>query len=756
MECWTPKMLAHGLAAAPARCLCGAFFLAFFLLLAVFGGLAHAAGAVGWTLAADRVVAGDLEWPGGTLDLNGKTLTVQGNLIQAAGEVRINGGTLNIEGAYRLQRACTTHASGYCASSGTLVMSQPADKVFVAGNLFIETLSRGSDLSAGLLQVKGHFAQQALDTGDSRQNFAAGGTHRTILAGSDEQKVFFTSPGATAAHFAHLELRNTSAGGVDFLSPVVASASFTPNSSKFVLSNPAQSALPGFSTATSGPVLSITGPLSLPAGGSAVLSAAITSTGGTATTVTPSWQVSPSSAASISASGQLTANTVTSETRIAVTATYRWNGSTLTATRLMTVTVGAVADNTLVSLNLIGPTAMQGGGRLNLMATAFYRDGATRAVTPLWTSSDPTAAVVSAAGVIFAGFVGTEKLVTVTARYRENAIDVAATLVVKIQPSRATLVGLEIAGPENLQTGGRAQLTVSALYSDDSRRLVTPLSWRVSDAVLGRIDSRGFLSLGQVGGDKPFVVTATYSESGVTVSADFTINLKSVLAALSRLTIVGARGTLAAGETLQLAAESRHADGSRRSVTANWSVSSRENPNAASISATGLLTANAVTRDTPLLIVATYTEGGISARAEFHALIRTAAATAPLLAEVEATGESDSYSVSLWFNTDTEASTARTVRGTTYRLYVAALIPAGQLVGSPTYFVLNRANAWEPLSWPLADYLSGVEENTWELIELIDSIDATMISGTQIFVGYGVDDTEMMAAGRYSLVYQIP
>jgi hypothetical protein len=230
--------------------------------------------------------------------------------------------------------------------------------------------------------------------------------------------------------------------------------------------------------------------------------------------------------------------------------------------------------------------------------------------------------------------------------------------------------------------------------------------------------------------------------------------IRATGAALGRLTIVGARGVIAAGETLQLYAEGRYADDSRRSATVTWSVS---RPEIASITAAGVLSVGSVAQDTPLLIAATLTEGTVTRRAEFQTLVRATVASRPLLAEVEATGETDSYSLSLWFNTDAGAETERTTRSaTTYNLYVAALVPAGALVASPTYFVLNRAGTWETLAWPLAEYLSGVEEGSWELVELIESFDASLISGTQIYVGYGTSGDEMLAAGRYQLAYQIP
>lgn len=724
-------------------------------LLTLLVGSAQAAGTTGWTLAADQTIVGDLALGDGTLDLNGKTLVVQGNLIQSGGLVQVNGGTLNVLGDYRLQSSCgTTTPARYCTSTGALEMTRTTDKVFVQRNFVTESLSDDNKFTAGVLEIQGNFTQYAPDA-TSRLNFSAAGTHTTLFSGSGEQSVFFTSHGANEAHFANLVLRNSSSVGINFLSPVFATVGFVANNSRFVLSNPAQSSLPGYSATASGPVLSIAGPVLVGNGGQANFSAATTTVGGTATTVRPSWSVAPAEAASISADGLLTANRVASDTRVTLSASYILNGATLTASKIVTITTATLAGNALSFLNLIGPAVMQSGARLGLMANAIYQDGSTRTVTPVWSSSNPAAALVDTAGIIFAGAVASETEATITARYTENGATANATLKVKIQPSRAKLTGLEIAGPEKMQANGRAQFTVVATYDDDSRRPILPRSWRVSNPTLATMDSRGFLTVGMVTGETPLTLTATHEENGVSVSQPYELTIRATPAALARLTIAGGRGTLTAGETLQLRAESRHVDGSRRAVTANWSVSD----SAASITAAGALTAGTVTRDTPILVTATYTENGVTARAEFRALILAGAAGPPLLAEVEATGERSAYSLTLWFNTNAQAAdtrAARASRAASYRLYVGALVPQGQLVGAPTFFILNRANAWQPLAWPLAEYLSGVEADTWQAIELLDSLDATMISGTQVFIGYGENDAEMMEAGRYRLVYQVP
>jgi hypothetical protein len=88
-------------------------------------------------------------------------------------------------------------------------------------------------------------------------------------------------------------------------------------------------------------------------------------------------------------------------------------------------------------------------------------------------------------------------------------------------------------------------------------------------------------------------------------------------------------------------------------------------------------------------------------------------------------------------------------------MFVAALVPGGSLVTSPTLFFLNRSAQWELASFPLPEYLSNVADNSTQWIELFDHLDSNIIKGTQFFVGYGITDTEMIESGRFQMVYQL-
>jgi hypothetical protein len=96
---------------------------------------------------------------------------------------------------------------------------------------------------------------------------------------------------------------------------------------------------------------------------------------------------------------------------------------------------------------------------------------------------------------------------------------------------------------------------------------------------------------------------------------------------------------------------------------------------------------------------------------------------------------------------------------TTYNVYVMALVP-GQAVGAsaPMWFVKPRAPGnWGPVQWPLASFLQGVilgAADNQVLIEILSSMNITALAGTEFYIGYGLSDQEMLAAGRFRGIFK--
>ncbi|MDD2402559.1 MAG: fibronectin type III domain-containing protein, partial [Clostridia bacterium] len=172
---------------------------------------------LGWKLTEDETYSGDLYFGGNTLDLNGHKLTVNGSLIQSAGTIFINGGQLEITGDYKLQTAKKDNYGRvtYECSNGYLKMINEADYVKVGGDFITQSqYSHNKLLSAGTIEVKGDFTQKKYS---SYNNFRTSGTHKMLLSGSTLQTIYFDSPNSRYSCFNTLEITNSSASGVKFV-----------------------------------------------------------------------------------------------------------------------------------------------------------------------------------------------------------------------------------------------------------------------------------------------------------------------------------------------------------------------------------------------------------------------------------------------------------------------------------------------------------------------------------------------------------
>jgi len=104
--------------------------------------------------------------------------------------------------------------------------------------------------------------------------------------------------------------------------------------------------------------VTVSGPSSVNEGGTGTYTATATWSDGTNTSVTPAWSVSPTTYASISSGGVLTASAVTSNQTATVTASYTSGGVTKTATRAVTiVNVPATAPAAPKNIGISGPVS---------------------------------------------------------------------------------------------------------------------------------------------------------------------------------------------------------------------------------------------------------------------------------------------------------------------------------------------------------------------------------------------------------------
>ena len=115
----------------------------------------------GWKLNDNLIVSGTFPSFTSTLDLNGHTLTIDGDLKQSdsSGYMYINGGTLNVNGNYLLYSETTDSTTHIKTKSygGTLKMVKQTDTVNVSGNYETFAYETSSYLNDGTLNIHGNF-----------------------------------------------------------------------------------------------------------------------------------------------------------------------------------------------------------------------------------------------------------------------------------------------------------------------------------------------------------------------------------------------------------------------------------------------------------------------------------------------------------------------------------------------------------------------------------------------------------------------
>lgn len=175
-------------------------------------------GVLGWTLEDDQVYEGDLILMEDTLDLNGHTLRVKGNLIQAGGTIKINNGCLIIDEDYRIQTIIIKEDKvTYGLSYGTLLMNEEQDLVQVKGS-FISScgLNNTTRLTEGRFEVAGDFILNNI----TQNMFTATENHTIVFNGEHGQTVNLAQTSHSNSRFSNIVFANESAEGITIINPI--------------------------------------------------------------------------------------------------------------------------------------------------------------------------------------------------------------------------------------------------------------------------------------------------------------------------------------------------------------------------------------------------------------------------------------------------------------------------------------------------------------------------------------------------------
>lgn len=158
-------------------------------------------------LTSDRIVS-NLYINGGTLNLNGYSLTVKGDVYLSAGGnyayINVNKGKLYVDGSFNMRRTDGGLGEGY------LLMTNAEDYICVNGDFYVYSYRNYNKLTDGTIEVKGNFTQR-YHSNYHTDNFAPSGNHKVILSGEGLQTIDFQR---TESRFNILEIQNYSEEGV--------------------------------------------------------------------------------------------------------------------------------------------------------------------------------------------------------------------------------------------------------------------------------------------------------------------------------------------------------------------------------------------------------------------------------------------------------------------------------------------------------------------------------------------------------------
>jgi 6-phosphogluconolactonase (cycloisomerase 2 family)/uncharacterized protein YjdB len=279
---------------------------------------------------------------------------------------------------------------------------------------------------------------------------------------------------------------------------------------------------------------------------------------------------------------------------------------------------------TLTSISITGPaTSLAAGMTAQYSAMGVMSDGTKQSSLSslAWTSSAPTVATISAAGVATAVGAGTT---TITA----TSGGVSSTTTLTVTTATLDSIGVTPAVPSLVQ-GTSQQFTATGVYSDHTKvDLTGRVTWASGSPTIATVNSAG-LGTGVAAGDS--TITATLgSVSGST-------SLTVTAATLVSIAVTPSTPSVADGLTKQFTATGTYSNHRTQDLTSSVQWTSSTPAVAPSPSATGLATTSS-----PGTTTITATLGSISGSTVFTvtpAALVSIQVTAPTAGLAKGTGE---------------------------------------------------------------------------------------------------------------------
>lgn len=323
------------------------------------------------------------------------------------------------------------------------------------------------------------------------------------------------------------------------------------------------------------------------------------------------WQTSNVNAGTLLNDGTFTpaASVTGADLTTVITATYTLDGVTVTGTLNVNVKDATVYP---ASARILGADSIDENSSSIYTLEVTFTD-ATVSVIPVnsWALADSTYATIDAAGEVTTLSVTGNQTIQVQADYTSNGQTVNATKNVTVVDTSVYVSSIAITGPSQVTEGSSVNFTATATYADSSTQPVTA-TWSLDTTDYGTIDSSGaFTPAANIVGDHSVVVTASYTESGVTVTNTRILLVKDAQLYPVSIAIL-APTSLNEGQTSALQCRVTYNNSSVVTATSGvtWSV---DNGSYGSVDVSGVLTAAQVAGgNKTLAVTAQYTENGLN------------------------------------------------------------------------------------------------------------------------------------------------
>jgi hypothetical protein len=361
----------------------------------------------------------------------------------------------------------------------------------------------------------------------------------------------------------------------------------------------------------------VSGPATLPEGGTGSYSCLATYDDGSVRDVTASaaWSVSSGPGCFSAAGAYAAPASVLADTPATLHVSYTDAGVTKTGDKGITV---ANTVRVLASLAVAGPASVAEGASGSYTCTATYDDAGTQDVTAsaMWSVASGPGSFTTPGLFVAPASLLADAPATLRASYSSGGVTKQADKGITVTNTGHVLTGIAISsGPAVVAEGASATYVCTATYDDATTSDVTLLSaWSLTG--LGAFTADGVYGAPSViHSDTPVTLLVSYSENGVTKQANKSITVTNSVHVLASVSISSGPASVPEAHTGVYVCTAVYDDATTKDATAaaDWSVSSGPG----SFTNPGEYTAPAaLLADAAVKLHVSYTEGGVTMQAD--------------------------------------------------------------------------------------------------------------------------------------------